>query len=231
METLVLVDRRQPSLTRQRLVQHGWQEETLIAGDYQWKIRDKVYGMEEKPTAGLVSSYLKIVQEGGRVRRAGLSELQDELTRLRENVDVPILFVPGGLPHATQGGLISVEGRVYQRSWWALGNFLTSAYLSGVIPVFGPRGQSVESVLHIVRYFTKLVHTALEDLPALKYKEATKPLAFIGIPGINRKLAYRLPGHFESPKTAVNADEESLRKIDGIGPILARAMYDYWKEW
>jgi len=225
VETVGLVDTRQPSNVRLGLINLGWEEIALKAGDYQWRAKGKTYGMESKTTSDLVSSFTKKAS-------SGLSILKDELIRLREAVDVPILLILDGLPEITWDKLIIAPGinKIINTSWDALANFLTTAYTSGIIPVFGTSVHEIERVDAIRKYFCRdEVHAALSELPILKYRTDPKPLALMGIPGISKKKACDLFRHFGSLGKIAETSSIELMALPGIGPVLAKNIWNYFR--
>jgi DNA ligase (NAD+) len=100
----------------------------------------------------------------------------------------------------------------------------------------------------LVRNFTDLYKLTRSDLLGLERmadksaskvisaveKSKTQPLwrlvAALGIPLIGSQSAQILSEHFSSLQKLMDADTETLRSIDQIGPVMAESIHNYFKE-
>lgn len=179
------------------------QVEQLALGDYVLSSRVVV---ERKSATDFVASILD------KRLFAQAEQLQRAFATVIYLVEGESLYGVSNLhPNAIRGALsyLVILGRV---SLLRSENAEDSAYLLATMARHEQQGLGYELSLHAKRH---------SPSPALQMRYLVEDL-----PGIGPRTAHALLEHFGSLRALFGADEEALRRVAGIGPKRARAIYE-----
>jgi DNA ligase (NAD+) len=70
----------------------------------------------------------------------------------------------------------------------------------------------------------------IKAIEASKKVSLDRLLIGLSIPHVGEETAFLLAAHFKTLATLREASEELLSKIDGVGPIIGRAVYEWFKD-
>ncbi len=87
-----------------------------------------------------------------------------------------------------------------------------------------------EKLLPLDLMADKKAQNILNAIEASKNRELPNIIIALGIFGVGETAARTLAAHFETIDNLMQADEEALISIDGIGPIIARSIVDYFSK-
>ena len=156
MEAPGIVDTRQPPNVIEALVLRGWQADKLNAGDFRWRyaVREPTltFGIEYK-AQDLVTSLLRHL-------KSGVSELRDELMRLKAEVDIPILLFEE-IPKATWDRYLLTPMGPINVKWDAIAAFIRSIQNEGIRLDWGVPNQQLHNVLACKAWYDKEFHAGL----------------------------------------------------------------------
>ncbi len=216
-----IVDSREPMNDRLLLVQkHGWVESALPAGDYQWAL-PKPEGEEDNIVVGVEAGTIEDIV-------SNLDRKREEVIRLSQSVDVPILLCLGAFERAADG---TVQGVVSRIPYSTVRKFLMTIQLHGVLIAHGPHNMRVAAVLDTQKWTEKEIHTSMLPLEK-KYKTDPRLLALSMIPGIRASTALSLQNEAEragSPLYLPGYSQEAYETFEGIGKKRAKALYEFWE--
>ena len=91
-------------------------------------------------------------------------------------------------------------------------------------------GERREELEAIDRFGEKKVDNLLAGLEASKARPLARLLFGLGIRHVGETVARELVAHHESLEALAEASQESLEAIDGIGPIVAESVVDWFAE-
>lgn len=87
---------------------------------------------------------------------------------------------------------------------------------------------TLEQLTNLERMGKKSAQNLLEAIAASKNAGLTRVLAGLGIPNVGTGVAELLAGEFDNMDELAGASVERLSEIDGVGPILAQHVHDYF---
>ena len=87
-----------------------------------------------------------------------------------------------------------------------------------------------DSLLDLEKFAEKSADNLIKALEASKSNEVWRLLHGLGIPHIGSQSAKDLIRSFKSIQAIASADEESLEAVDGVGAIVAEAVYAWFHE-
>jgi len=194
--------REMPSTVVEELIRGGFKVRPLPLGEGDYRISDRVV-VERKTAQDLSDSLVD-------------GRLFDQVRRLRDNFDRPLMVVEGDDPfnkrnikkNALYGALASI----------------TIDYNLPVIFTTGPE-QTAEFIMVLARREAK---DGRRSIPVEMGKKNTVQDAQVrvlsGIPGISTMLAGRLISHFGSLEKVFSADIDKLTGVEGIGKRKAKEI-------
>ncbi|MGA1792366.1 MAG: DEAD/DEAH box helicase [Thermoplasmatota archaeon] len=194
--------REMPSSVVEELIRGGFKVRPLPLGEGDYRVSDRVV-VERKTAQDLSDSLVD-------------GRLFEQVTRLRENFDRPLIVVEGDDPfnrrnikkNALYGALASI----------------TVDYNVPVIFTTGPE-QTAEFLMVLARRESK---EGKRPSPAARSKrngtQDAQVRVLSGIPGISTMLAGRLISHFGSLEKVFNADMDELVQVEGIGKRKAKEI-------
>lgn len=202
------VDSREPEEIRKPLLEMGWVQTVLKAGDYFFEGMDGIkVGIERKTVSDLVD----------------LASTKESLQNLLIEYDCPILLIEGKWTRTSSGYIGGVYTEVTWKQVW---NFLQSFQDMGI------RIQLTTSSQHTVQRLNELYSYYLTEHKSALPRRAGDPrvLALCMCPGISRALAKILLEHFKTLQNISMASIEDLDKVKGIGALRARNLYKFFRE-
>src|SRR5262249_51865462 len=104
---------------------------------------------------------------------------------------------------------------------------LVDAGLVGTIPDLYRLTQ--EQLLELERMGEKSAQNLLDGIAASKSRGLAHLLAGLAIQHVGDSVAYLLATEFGDAATLANASVERLSSINGIGPIMAESIHDYFQ--
>jgi len=90
--------------------------------------------------------------------------------------------------------------------------------------------QQKERILEIERMGDKMFSNLIDALEKSKQRELPRILFALGIPGVGENTAKLLAVHFGSIDNLMNADENQISEIKGIGPIVEQSVYSFFQD-
>ncbi|OHA18052.1 MAG: hypothetical protein A2836_03630 [Candidatus Taylorbacteria bacterium RIFCSPHIGHO2_01_FULL_45_63] len=85
-------------------------------------------------------------------------------------------------------------------------------------------------ILNLPRFAEKSVDNLLESIEKSRKQTLPRFLVALSIPQVGEETAEDLAKHFKTIEAIENAEFEDLEKIDGVGPIVGRAVVDFFKD-
>ncbi len=85
-------------------------------------------------------------------------------------------------------------------------------------------------LLALPRFAEKSVDNLLSSIEKARKVTLARLLASLSIPQVGEETAYDLAKHFGSIEKIANAKYEEIESIYGVGPIVAQAVYDWFKD-
>lgn len=85
-------------------------------------------------------------------------------------------------------------------------------------------------LLALPRFAEKSVDNLLFSIEKARKVTLARLLASLSIPQVGEETAYDLAKHFGSIEKIANAKYEEIESIYGVGPIVAQAVYDWFKD-
>jgi Fanconi anemia group M protein len=175
----------------------------LPAGDY---IINGTIGIERKSAEDFVQSII-------------CNRLFDQVARLKRSVPRTLLIVEGN-PYGTAHKI--------QPS--AIRGALLSVLVSWQAPVIFSKNKE-DTVALLLAIARQDIATLSQIAAPKKYRSkklVSRQLFFLqGIPGVGPALAARMIATFGSLKAVINATEEALKKVEGIGKHKAKRIYGF----
>jgi len=200
-----IVDTREPLEIRIPLLERGWIQEMLRAGDYAFP--ELRVGIERKTISDLMV----------------LPSTKESLQRLRMEYDIPILLMEGSLIRR-KGDLIGEFREFTLKRLW---NFLQTFQDWGIrIQLTTSLSHTIERLDQLYAYYQDPVHRSI--LPR-KFSTDPRVLALCLIPGVSRVLAMELLSHFGSLEALARASPKALEEVRGIGERKAQDIYKFFK--
>lgn len=178
----------------------------LPAGDY---IINGTIGVERKSAEDFVQSIIA-------------NRLFDQIARLKRSVPRPLLIVEGN-PYST----------AHKMQDCAIRGAVLSVLISWQVPVIFSKSR--EDTVALLLMAARQEISALSQVAVPKnYRPkrlAGRQLFFLqGIPNVGPVLAARLLKKFGSPKAVINATEQELKQVGGIGGNNAKKIFGYISE-
>ena len=218
----LLIDVMEPASIASKLLDIG-EILGLTAGDYRWySISMELVGVERKS----VTDFLASLSNGS---------LADELRRLREEVDFPILLIEGPITIDHTTGVILrtwYSGGKFKKAetGWRLNNLIPAIYdfcrTLDIMPFYSPSiGETAAVIRYIYSWDQDQYHTAIYKNRKHEYV-IPSPAAVMLASLVGPKTAHSLLHEFRSLRGILTADLERLTKVDGIGPKTAQKILD-----
>jgi DNA ligase (NAD+) len=85
-------------------------------------------------------------------------------------------------------------------------------------------------LLALPRFAEKSVDNLLSSIEKARKVTLARLLASLSIPQVGEETAYDLAKHFGSIEKIANSKYEEIEAIYGVGPIVAQAVYDWFKD-
>jgi ERCC4-type nuclease len=213
------VDTREKASWRtEPLIRAGWQLARLDWGDYdgfdpdgrQWAVEHKV--LSGKSIKGVDHRAILSDMKDGRLQR--------QCRALAEHVSFPILMIEG---HLYRSGDFVCGSQITWSQFW---NQLRSIQDWGCRIEFTISHQdTIERLLAIASYYSKDIHhSMLRGRSGDSYLEAVSL-----IKGIDQHLGKSLKANFPSLQDLANAEIGELTQTKGVGEILAKRIYSFWR--
>ncbi len=86
-----------------------------------------------------------------------------------------------------------------------------------------------DELLRLPGFKEKSVENLLAGITKAKKVPLDRLLVGLSIPHVGEETAYLLATHFKTITEIQNASEENLARLDGVGSIVARAVYDWFR--
>lgn len=176
---------------------------SLSAGDY---IINGCIGVERKSAEDFVQSILS-------------NRIFAQVAKLKQSVSRPLLIVEGN-PYTTS----------HKIHPGAIRGALMSVLISWQIPVIFSKNKEDTVALLLMAAKQDLKTLTQQSIPKnyRPKKLVNSQLFFLqGIPGVGQVLAFGLLNKFGSLKTIINATEEELMQIEGIGKNKAKKIFGF----
>jgi len=200
---------------------------SLDTGDYSFKGWDnKIIAIERKSVNNLLSS----ISSG---------ELADQLGRMLENIDVPILLIEGDIKPDPRTGYAVLDGHMPTRfNYDAIVNHIHVWQLRGMLI---ERTRSETDTAHRILSLAKM-YAENKSVPSIKRKRhldfSSKKDPVLNIvaafPGIGTDRAKSLLRTHGTLQQLCCSSKDELRAAPGIGETAARTVYDLshkiWQE-
>lgn len=192
--------------------------ESLPSADYRYfTAKGELVGIERKS----IQDFLGSLSNGS---------LADELRRLAEDVDLPILLNEGPLDVDRESGVIYrsywSSGKFHKReTGWKISSYIPAIYgfcrTFGVFPFYSPSiNETAKVIRSLYNYDQDLYHT--EVFKARKRDYVVPTLSAVTLSAIvGPKTAHELLSYFGSLRKVLVADRGELIKVRGIGPKTA----------
>lgn len=147
------MDTREPAALQMTLASYGFPVTTtaLSSGDFLWVSRDSRSLCVERKTVSDFLSSISDKQENGR------SRLVNQMMRMRESWDEPILLLEGELK-ATETLRVIADGRHTKWSWDTVENTLLSIQRTGILVTRCHKGAVPERIESLQKYFERKRH-------------------------------------------------------------------------
>ncbi|MCZ6538659.1 MAG: helix-hairpin-helix domain-containing protein, partial [Chloroflexi bacterium] len=127
------------------------------------------------------------------------------------------------LEHFAARGTMDIEGlgeRVAQ-------DLVRLGFVSNIADIYRLQERR-EDLLELEKMGEKRVDNLLDAIERSRQQTLPRLLFALGIPGIGSESAEWLSRRFRSLTGLVDAEEEELLAIDGIGPVIAATLVDYF---
>lgn len=147
-------------------------------------------------------------------------QLVRQIRGLVENADWPLLLVEG--PWRQQGGKLLDHNYSWEQAW---NQMQTLQDMGCRLQLSTSPEHTVQRIFELADYYAKDFHPSALRRPAGDLRAAALSL----IPGIGAKYASTLMEHFGSLGALAQATQEQLEAVDGVGPVLARRVLNFWK--
>ena len=213
----LLIDVMEPARIAKDLLDIG-DVQSLPSADYRWfTIKGELVGIERKS----IQDFLGSLSNGS---------LADELRRLAEDVDIPILLSEGPLD------VDHVSGTIYRSYWsggkfhrretgWKISSYIPAIYgfcrTFGVFPFYSPSiNETAKVIRYLYNYDQETYHTEVFKVRKRDYV-IPSPAAVTLSAIVGPKTAHELLSHFGSLRKVLMADRKELITVYGIGPKTA----------
>ena len=203
------VDSREPEELRQALLQAGFLQKQLEYGDIQFSTSsDETVLIERKTIKQLLQD-----MDG---------QLQKQCLGMARNSLYPILMIEGQWIRTNRGTLLDTE-----MTWNQIWNQLQTLQDLGmrIQPTTGIQ-HSIQRILQLRTYYAKDSHTSVHR----KVAESSGITVLSCIKGVDVARAKSLMEHFGNFQRLANANLEELQEVNGIGPVMAERIYNFWIE-
>ena len=219
---LKIIDSREPSEMRSRMIELGWESRQLFSADYWFFTHDyKKVGIERKEIGDLFSSLAVITDENTGDKKSG--RLTTQLENMIEHYDFPILLIEGNWRQVSEGKIISARGIEYY-SWSMIWNYIRSQQHKGItIELTLSMNHSIKRLNELYAWYQKPFHTG--GLNKNTYSD-DRILAFPS--GCRGKTAMNVLEVFKSLLAVANADKEDFLNVEGIGEKKANLIWNHF---
>ena len=126
----------------------------------------------------------------------------------------------------TYDALLKTSALVSQRTYSGVMDYLLSIQYAGIKIVWTPNeAQTIRQLLALEGYYNKPIHDVAEHLAAPRGVSTLENMLAV-IPGIGYTKAKSLAEFYPSMEKLLGATEKELLTCLGIGPKLARTVYE-----
>lgn len=216
-----LVDVHEDSKQKLYLLSKGWSECSLEAGDYCFEFRSVTVGIEAKSGIDFTNSWVE--------KQRGIRRLTEQVRRLKDCFDIPVLLYGNGLTATSDGYTTSTGyGDRQEIPWVRIAHTLVSYQSQGIVCLpYNEYGVGrAHAVLAFQKWCQKTYHSGSYLAPAAKHLIDPRVYMLTAIPGVSEKRAWALVKHFRSIKVVTEASIEDLRKVKDIGEVVAEKIYN-----
>jgi len=144
----------------------------------------------------------------------------DQIHRLREAYEFPILLIEGRDPYRPPGRGVSPR---------SLMGLVSSLLLSGISVIWARNARDSAEILRLMarrEQIERKRRVALRRSPARTLEEDMERV-LASIPGIGPETAKKLLAKFGTLRNVFNAEREQLMEVRGVGPRLAEFLHDF----
>lgn len=202
------VDSREPLEIKRSFLRAGWQENALDAGDFCfYDSVDEVVLVERKTVHQLLTDMVT-------------GQLQRQARVLTEATQFPILLVEG---HWSQNNNYLPDGK---HTWCQAWNMLQSLQDIGLrLQLTSSVTHTIQRIFELEEYYAKAFHSSVARHPS-----GDARISILShVHGIDKHVGTKLLEEFSSLEKVATASVEDLMQVDGVGPKLARRIYDLWR--
>ncbi len=219
---LKVVDSREPSEVRTRLLELGWEQKELYSADYWFFTHDyKKVGIERKEVGDLFASLSSITDEVTGQKKG--SRLTTQLENMLEHYDYTILLIEGNWKQVADGKVVSSRGMEYF-SWSMIWNYIRSRqHMGTTIELTLSLNHTVKRLNELFAWYQQPFHTG--GLSNTTYTD-DRILAFPK--GCRGKTAAEVLKVFKSLTAVGNADKNDFFNVPGIGDKKAELIYNHF---
>lgn len=120
-------------------------------------------------------------------------------------------------------GAMDIEGMGPQ----TVGTLIAEGFITDEADIFYLQA---EPLLELERFGEKKVENLLAAIDRARHRPLAQFIGSLGIDGVGGTVAAALADHFRSIDALMNADAEAIEAIDGIGPILAGSITEWFAD-
>ncbi len=127
--------------------------------------------------------------------------------------------------HFASRGAMDIEGLGYK----TVETFIEKEIIKNIADLYHLR-EKKEEIIGIEGMGEKSFHNLVDGLEISKSRDLPRIIYALGIFGVGENTANLLASHFGSIENLILASEEELQQVEGIGPIVARSVYSFFKD-
>ena len=177
-------------------------EKQLHVGDY---LLSKRVAVERKTVGDFISSMVD-------------GRLFKQLSELKENFVYPVLIIEGN-------GLYDTERKVHPN---AIRGAIASVAIDFNVPILWTQSplETAEMLIAIAKreQLDSGKKNAIRGRKKARSMNDRQEILIAGLPNVNTSTAKKLLKHFGSPEKVFTASDDDLKKVDGIGPKMAKKI-------
>lgn len=206
----MIVDTRQPDIMITPFTRAGWSLQSLKFGDYQFtEAGGRSVLIEDKPVGKLLSDMTSGI-------------LQRQIKGLVEASPFPILLVRGQWSKDRNGHLLGSNF-----TWENIWNQLQSLQDIGCrIQLATGIDHAVQRIFELQQYYAKGFHPSVGRHGSGDHRIAVLAM----VDGIEEAKAKVILEKYPTLADIATLDNLALEKIPGVGPVLARRIWDFWRK-
>jgi len=154
---------------------------------------------------------------GGIVRR-----IEGEAAHKCQNMNCPAK-IKGGIEHFASKRAMNIEGLGTK----IIEQLVDKGLVKDIADLYF---LNKEDILKLDRMADKSAQNIIDAIKSSKETTLARFIYALGIPNVGEHTANLLANHFGSLEKLKNATLEELEKIEGIGPLVASSIYNFFKE-